>query len=216
MTEPQPSVPVDLTAEEAREAAERELADPIYHQDDPSLLGRGLKWLLTELGELLRRAEDASPGGYAGLVAIAVLAVLAVVAIRLQLGPIARTATSDSALFDQAPRSAAEHRATADAHAADGAWADAVRERLRAIVRGLEERDLLEARPGRTADEAAAEAGRVLLACATGLREAAELFDEVWYGGRAATAWMDERLRAVDAEVARNRPSPPERVGATR
>ena len=216
MTGPRPSVPVDLSAEEARDAAERELGDPIYHQDDPSLLERGLNWLLTELGELLRRAEDASPGGYAGLVVIAVLAVLAGVAIRLQVGPIARTATSESALFDQTPRSAADHRGAADAHAAAGAWAEAVRERLRAIVRGLEERDLLEARPGRTADEAAAEAAQVLPGCASGLREAAELFDEVWYGGRPAAAWMDERLRAVDAEVARNRPSRPARAGPTR
>lgn len=216
MTGPRPSVPVDLTAEEAREAAERELADPIYHRDDPSLLERGLNWLLTELGELLRRAEDVSPGGYAGLVVIAVLAMLAGVAIRLRVGPIARTATGESALFDQAPRSAAEHRSAAEAHAAAGAWAEAVRERLRTIVRGLEERDLLEARPGRTADEAAAEAGRLLPGCATALRAAAELFDEVWYGGRPATGWMDERLRAVDAEVARNRPSRPERAGAIR
>ena len=75
--------------------------------------------------------------------------------------------------------------AAADAHAARGEWADAVRERLRAVVRSLEERAVLDERPGRTADEAAAEAGTALPTCADDLRRSARLFDDIW-GARNA------------------------------
>ena len=60
--------------------------------------------------------------------------------------------------------------------------------------------DAARPRPGRTADEAAAEAGRALPDRDAELRAAARLFDDVWYGGRAATA-MDAQLRAVDEAV---------------
>jgi hypothetical protein len=109
-------------------------------------------------------------------------------------------------LFVGRARSSDEHRAAADAAAARGAWADAVRERLRAIVRGVEERGVLDARPGRTADEAAAEAGAVLRSCADDLRRAARLFDDVWYGGRTATQASDEEMRRIDAAVRSARP----------
>lgn len=69
-----------------------------------------------------------------------------------------RTATSANTLFDDGIRSAADHRTAAEAHAAAGRWTEAVQERMRAVVRSLEERTLLDPRPGRTADEAAAEA----------------------------------------------------------
>jgi hypothetical protein len=81
-----------------------------------------------------------------------------------------------------------------------------VRERLRAVVRSLEERAVLDERPGRTADEAAAEAGRALPDCVAGLRAAAVLFDEVWYGGRPAGPASYAALRDLDAQVQAARP----------
>lgn len=199
-------VPVDLTREEAQRAAERELADPLYHGDDPSLLDRGVQWVLDQLFGLLTRAEHLSPGGYQGLFVLGVLAVLTVIGIRLATGRISRTVDADATLFTAAPLSAAQYRQAADDYAADGAWAHAVRERLRAILRDLEQRDLLDPRPGRTADEAAAEAGQALPDCASGLREAAQIFDDVWYGGRPATQAMDARLRAIDEATRQARP----------
>jgi hypothetical protein len=120
----------------------------------------------------------------------------------------------ERSLFVGQVRAAADHRAAADAAAARGAWADAVRERLRAIVRGLEERGLLDARPGRTADEAAMEAGLALPSCAEDLRRAARLFDDVWYGGRTATDEHDRQLREVDAAVRAARPVPLSAAGS--
>jgi hypothetical protein len=139
--------------------------------------------------------------------------VIAVVAVRLKVGPLARSGQADHELFAGRPQSAAEHIAAADAHAAAGAWAEAVRERLRAVVRSLEERGLLDPRPGRTADEVAWEAGAVLPHCASDLRAAVRVFDDVWYGGRQATQEHDLQLRALTAKVASARPVTTSTVG---
>lgn len=69
---------------------------------------------------------------------------------------------------------------------AAGRWNQAVQERMRALVRSLEERTLLDPRPGRTADEAAAAAGHALPTYDARLRAAARVFDDVTYGGRSA------------------------------
>ena len=99
------------------------------------------------------------------------------------------------------PVSAAEHRRRAAEFTAAGRLAEAIRERLRAIVRELEERAVLEPRLGRTADEVAAEAGAVLPDVAADLQRAARIFDEVWYGRVPATEAMDADVEAVDRRV---------------
>jgi len=192
----------------AREAAARELADPAYAADDPWWPERAMQWVLERLAELLDVVADAAPGGYSGLVVLVVLVVLAAVALRLRLGRFGRSGASRPPLLGPGEGSADDHRRAADAHAARGEWAAAVRERLRGIVRGLEERDLLEPSAGRTADEAAVQAGRALPERAEELRAAARLFDEVCYGGRPAGPDADSRLRELDEAVRRTRPAP--------
>ena len=200
------TIPIDIGRDEAREAAERELARPEYAAEQSSLLARAAIWLLTKLGDLLAQAAELTPSGYGGLVALVVVLALGAVAVRLVAGRVGRAAGRTGELFDTTPESAAEHRRAADAHAEQGRWALAIRERLRAVVRELAERELLDERPGRTAAEVAAEAGRVLPDCAAQLRAAAQLFDDVWYGGEPATAEMDALLRALDDAVRRARP----------
>lgn len=201
-------VPVDLSRDEAREAARRELADPAYSQDDPGLLERLLIWVEQELRELLAQAAAATPGGWQGLLVLAILIVVIAAVVRYRLGPLARRAArSRDDLFGTAELTADDHRRAADRAAARQDWADAVRERLRAIIRDLEERDLLDPRPGRTADEAARDAGGVLPELRQDLLRAASVFDEVWYGGRPATPAMHEILRDLDSRVARSRPA---------
>ena len=106
---------------------------------------------------------------------------------RCRVGPLRTAATADRWCSSGAARSAAEHRADAERAAAAGDWEEAVRQRFRALVRALEERDVLDERPGRTADEAAAEAARSMPASAAELAWAARQFDDVAYGGRHAT-----------------------------
>jgi len=202
-------VPVELGRDEARQAAREELGKQIYRDARPSLTQRVLSWVWDHVSELFDRAAGASPGGWAGLLAVAAVVVLAVVAVRLQLGPLQRAGSREPPLFAGRARTAAEHRSAADAHAAAGEWAEAVRDRLRAIITGLEERSLLDPRPGRTADEAAAAAGVAVPSSAAGLRDAARVFDEIWYGGRPATADHDRALRALDDAVRAARPLAP-------
>lgn len=199
--------PVTLPRDPAREAAEDELSKRMYHENDPSWYERAMDAFWDWLDKLFGAASAATPGGALGLVVI-VLTVLALIgALWWRFGTPRRTPTSSAALFDNRPRSAAEHRATAEAQAAQGHWNQAVQERIRAMVRSLEERALLDVRPGRTADEAASEAGQALPAHADRLRAAARDFDDVTYGGRSADEGTYRRLAALDDEVERAKPT---------
>jgi hypothetical protein len=199
--------PVTVPRDPAREAARRELSRRMYHENDPSLLQRALNAFWDWLGKLLGTAASATPGGAVGLVVVILCVVAVAAALWWRLGAPRRQPVSTGVLFDDRPRSAAEHRAAAEAHAVQGHWNQAVQERMRAIVRSLEERALLDVRAGRTADEAAAEAGRTLPAHADRLRAAAREFDDVTYGGRRASEQAYHRLAELDRDVERARPS---------
>ena len=195
----------DTGREAARQLARDELRDPGYDEARPSLVVRALARVVQEIRDLFDRASAHTPGGRIGvvlvLVALAGLAVLLVVQLR-----VGREGARGGALFAEgAVRTAADHRAAAEAHAAAGEWDEAVRERLRAVVRDLETRGVLDARPGRTADEVAGEAGRLVPALGDPLRLAATTFDEVWYGGRQADASSYDVLVEVDDLVVRTR-----------
>ncbi|MBZ6177188.1 DUF4129 domain-containing protein [Streptomyces olivaceus] len=198
--------PVTIPRDPAREAARRELSKQMYHENDPSWFQKALDAFWDWIGELFGRASAAAPGGTLGLVVI-VLAVVAVLgALWWRLGTPRRGPATAPALFDERPRSAAEHRAAAQAHAAQGHWNQAVRERMRAVVRALEERALLDVRPGRTAGEAATEAGRALPAHLGRLRIAARDFDDVTYGGRPGTEQSYQSLTELDRDLERSKP----------
>jgi Domain of unknown function (DUF4129) len=79
----------------------------------------------------------------------------------------------------------------ADRLAAQGRYAEAIRERLRAMVRLLVERGVIEDRPGWTVTELSAAAGL------TPLHEASTVFSDVWYAQRPATAELDARMREL-------------------
>ncbi|MFE5261352.1 DUF4129 domain-containing protein [Streptomyces coelicoflavus] len=198
--------PVTIPRDPAREAARRELSKRMYHENDPSWFQRALNTFWDWIGELFGKASTATPGGTLGLVVViaAVLAVLG--ALWWRLGTPRRSPVSAPALFDDRPRSAADHRAAAEAHAAQGHWSQAVQERMRAVVRALEERALLDTRPGRTADEAATEAGRALPVHRDRLRAAALDFDDVAYGGRPGSEQSYRRLTELDHALERSKP----------
>ncbi|MFC5671606.1 DUF4129 domain-containing protein [Streptomyces incanus] len=198
--------PITLPRDPAREAARRELSKQMYHENDPSWFQRALDAFWGWVGKLFDAASTATPGGALGLLVI-VVAVLAVLgALWWRLGTPRRRPSSAPVLFDDRPRSAAEHRAAAEAHAAQGHWNQAVQERMRAIVRSLEERALLDIHPGRTADEAAAEAGRTLPAHTGRLHTAARSFDDVTYGGRTATEESYRQITELDRDLERSKP----------
>ncbi|UUU41749.1 DUF4129 domain-containing protein [Streptomyces sp. NBC_00162] len=198
--------PVTTPREPAQEAAERELSKPMYHENDPGLLDRALRKFFEWIDDLFGAASGATPGGTLGLVVIVLLAILAAGALWWRLGAPSRIPAGAGVLFDDGIRSAADHRTAAEAHAAAGRWTEAVQERMRAVVRSLEERTVLDPRPGRTADEAAAEAAVSLPDHAGDLRAAARTFDDVTYGGRTADADTYARLRTLDLTLDRAKP----------
>ncbi|MFF7625935.1 DUF4129 domain-containing protein [Streptomyces cyaneofuscatus] len=207
-------IPVDPPRVPAREAAESELSKPMYHENDPNMLQRGLNHFWDWVAGVFDAAAGAAPGGPAGLAVLALILIGLAAALWWRLGIPQRSSRAPDALFESdGPRSAAQHRAAADAHAAALRWTEAVQERMRAIVRSLEERALLDPRPGRTADEAATEAGRALPAHAARLRSAARDFDDVTYGGRTAGQPTYLALRALDTELDEAKPVLP---GASR
>ncbi len=199
-------VPVELGRDAAHRLAVEELAKPEYHVDDPSLFQRAVTWIIEKVADLIDRASQVVPGGPWGLAVIALVIMLVIAAVLWRGGPVRRSGAGDAALFVGRPRSAAEHRAAAERAAGAARWEEAVLERYRAIVRSLEERTVLEPRPGRTADEAAAAAGVALPLLAQNLKAAAETFDAVVYGGRAATSTDDRFLRELDHAAAATTP----------
>ncbi|MFI2200534.1 DUF4129 domain-containing protein [Streptomyces sp. NPDC020192] len=199
--------PVTIPRDPAREAARRELSKRMYHQDDPGLFQRALNAFWEWLDRLFNSAASATPGGTLGLVVVTLFVVAVLAALWWRLGTPRRQPASAAVLFDDRPRSAAEHRAASEAHAAQGHWNQAVQERMRAIVRALEERALLDLRPGRTADEAAAEAGGTLPAHRDRLASSAREFDDVTYGGRSASEQSYRRIAELDRDLERTRPA---------
>jgi hypothetical protein len=186
----------------AREAAERELSKGMYHTGEPGLFERLVDRVVGWLDERISAAAGLTPGGMWGLLAVLVVLVAAAALILWRTGPLRRAgARAGVDLNLSALLSADEHRRRADAYAVDRRYAEAVRERMRAIVGELEDRGVLEPRPGRTADEVARDAGAIVPTVAADLRSAARLFDEIWYGGRPATAGSDAAMREADQRV---------------
>ena len=89
----------------------------------------------------------------------------------------------------------------ADRLAAEGRYAEAIRQRLRETLRALVVARLVPPQPGWTAAELAAMAGTQRPAVAWPLRDATELFSEIWYGERPAAHAHDEHMRALTDQV---------------
>lgn len=185
-----------LSRDGAQADAREELSRRPYQEARPPLLVRALEALFRELGELLDSVPGL-PGGRGGVALLVLLLAAVVVAVLVRLGPL-KAGRAQGQLLEPGRRlTAAGHREAAEQAAAEGQWAQAVRERLRAVVRELEARGVLDARPGRTAGEVARDGGGAVPALAGDLARAAAVFDEVWYGGRTA----DEASYAVLVEV---------------
>lgn len=199
-------LPVVPDRDTAREWLAGELSKPEYAERE-SLLVRLINWLIERLTSIDWPSAPLS-GPQVGLVVVLVVVVALLVAW-LVAGPVrlGRAARRSAEVLDtEDTRTAAQLRASADAAASAGDWRTAVVERFRAVVRGLEERVVIDPRPGRTAQEAAADAGARLPAQAAALRSGADLFDGVEYGDRVAGGDDDAALRALDAAVVAARP----------
>jgi len=194
--------PLDLGADQARELAQRELLDPIYARGSPPWWQKAAEWVIGTIGDVFTRiVGGVAHGGW--VIVLLALVVFAVVVAFRQTGAVRRAHRIDTPLFVGRVRTAAEYRAASAQAAAIGDYHGAVLNRFRAVVRTLEQRGVIDERPGRTADEVAAETGLVRRELATGLRDGASTFDEVAYGGRTGGPESYDALVRLDEAVLR-------------
>ncbi|HNA51365.1 MAG TPA: DUF4129 domain-containing protein [Mycobacterium sp.] len=192
---------IDIDREAAREAAERELAKPIYPK--ASLTDRIGEWIDEFLNRLVAKGSTV-PGGWLTISVLVILVLVAlIVGVRIARNTMRTSRSGDYGLFGAHELTAAEHRAAAERAAAQADWAAAIRHRLRAVARQLEEAGILNPVPGRTATELARDAGGLLPGFAGDFAGAATTFNDVTYGERPGTepgyrmiADLDDRLRS--------------------
>ncbi|HKU34261.1 MAG TPA: DUF4129 domain-containing protein [Paenarthrobacter sp.] len=200
--------PVVPDRDEARRWAAEELSKNKYAEARPSWLDQMWRDFLDWLNSL---GGDATSGGNGVAVPLiitlaVVLIVVAVVLVRPRLNA-HRKAPPAGVFGDEPVVGAAAYRQRAAMAAGDGNWQAAVVEQFRALVRSAEERDVLESRAGRTADEAAAQLGQAFGPAHQRLAEAAGVFDAVLYGDQSAQGPDFEAIRQLDAELLAMSPS---------
>jgi hypothetical protein len=203
-------LPADpITGDAAQRAARQELREGAYHRDDPGPFTRLLHWFGRRIEWLL----SGSPAGSATLVLLVLLVAVVIFAVVRAGTPRRTPAYVEAGALDRPqPLTAGEHRDRAEQLTASGRWADALREWLRTCVATLEERGLLDPRPGRTAADIARAGGAAIPSAAPALREAAAAFDEVWFGGRPATPADVVLARDAAERVRTTRTAPPRPV----
>lgn len=195
--------PIDIDRDAARDAAQQELSKAIYPR--PSLTEQILTWLERLLYRITAGAASL-PGGWFTVAVLAVLLVVAVlVAVRIARRAMRTNEIHAGDLFGDHTLSAAEHRATAERHAAAAEWAQAIRHRLRAVARQLEENGTLDPAPGRTATELARAAARVLPAVADQFAIAADIFNDVTYGDQPGDDSGYRVVAALDDALGKHR-----------
>ncbi|WP_422753240.1 DUF4129 domain-containing protein [Micromonospora sp. WMMD708] len=127
-------------------------------------------------------------------------------------GPAAVALPRPRGAHDDLPADAA--RSLADRLAAEGRYAEAVRERLRAMVRRLVAVGAVAPRPGMTVTELTDAAARARPPVDPPLRAAGAIFAELWYAQRPAAADHDRRMRELADDLDRALSAPPPDGGA--
>lgn len=196
-----PMVIVDRDA--AHDAAQRELSKPIYPKE--SIEQRFSDWLDDFIYRLVMKGSSI-PGGWLTIaLLVTLLAVAVVIAVHVARRTLRTSRGTEYRLFGATEFSAAEHRATAERYAAEGNWAAAIRHRLRAVARQLEETGVLNPVPGRTANELARDAGQSVPELRSELTTAATSFNDVTYGEQPGTESAYRSIADVDLRLGSRR-----------
>lgn len=202
-----PSIDIDRDA--AHRAAQGELNKPIYSTG--SAREHFVEWLNDLIYRLLQKTSSIPGGWLTATVLFILMAIALVIAINIARRTMRTRRGGDYLLFEAAQLTAAQHRATAENYAAEGDWAAAIRHRLRAVARQLEETGVLTAAPGRTASELARDAGAVLPHLADELSKAATAFNDVTYGEQPGTQTAYQMIAGLDDHLrSRWQGTPPE------
>jgi hypothetical protein len=194
-------IPVTPDADTAHQWAADELAKAAYQEHGPSLMERIQEWL----AHMLSSIAGAGPafGSVTSVLAIVVVALVIVAVVYAVVGPMrrGRKAARARAVFEDDARTSAQMRESSERAAASGDWNLATLERYRAVIRSLEERDLIEERAGMTAHEAAGETARRFPDVRYLVEHASEIFDGVRYGHTEATAREYDTTTSLDRSL---------------
>jgi hypothetical protein len=204
-----PSIDIDRDA--AHQAAEIELNKPIYSKG--SAIHQLVEWVNELFYRLLEKTASIPGGWFTTTVLLILLAIAVVVAIHVARRTMRTNRGGDYLLFEAALLTAAQHRATAESYAAQGNWSAAIRHRLRAVARHLEETGVLEPAPGRTANELARDSGTALPHLEGELSQAATAFNDVTYGEQPGTEAAYRMIVALDDRLRSRSPAIPPAAG---
>lgn len=194
--------PVTPDRDEARRWAAEELSNPRYPDARPGWLDQLWRDFLDWLASL--DGDGLGPGPDLAVPLIVVLALVLIIAAIVFVRPRlnARRKREPGDLYgDDDTVDAEAYRRRAISAADGGNWPAAVVDQFRALVRSAEERDIIDARAGRTADEAAGQLGQVFGTTHARLLAAAGIFDAVRYGEQTATQADYESVRRLDADL---------------
>ena len=195
-------IPVTPDADTARRWAADELAKAAYQDHGPSLVQRIQEWIAHLLSAIFGHGPGF--GSVASILAIVVVVLIVVAVVYAVVGPMRRGRKNarERAVFEDDARTSAEMRDSSERAAASGDWSLAALERYRAVIRSLEERDLIEERAGMTAHEAAGEIARRFPDVRYLVEHASEIFDGVRYGHAEATAREYDVMTSLDRSLA--------------
>ncbi|MDC5698940.1 DUF4129 domain-containing protein [Intrasporangium calvum] len=199
------SVPVDPSAEEAREWLLRELSQPEY-ADDRSLLQRVLDWISELIGELMMRGSGELPT-WVLPVLLALLAALVGVVLYARLGrEVGPGEGRAGGVLDEPHLDADAYRARARTAFEAGAVDDAAADWFRAIAASAAERAIIDDSPGRTAHEVSVALAGLLPDEAAALAGAADHFDAIRYGDVHVDAAVARSIADLDERLRTSRP----------
>ncbi len=210
--------PVDVSSDQARQLAIQELSKSQYHRNSLFSPPSAQPSTAVPSPPPAQPKQPPTPS-HALTVVLVILAIfILVVVVLLIVRRLGKPRTEKKSKEKTAKRGdpsgaveevltgAAAHRRDAERAAATGNWAEAIRERFRAVIATLDERGLLPERADRTADEAAHDAGAILPAHAGVLAAAARAFDEVEYGEYVGTPEAYTVISEVDELVRTEQP----------
>lgn len=207
-------VPVDPDAPEAREWLLEELGKDAYAGS--SFLDDVVRWLQRIFDQIGGNGGGEGSGAVGFLVVVLVIAAIITVAFLVfGLPRLRRRSRVTGELFgEEDDRDAAGIRSAAERAAAAGDYTTAVVEAFRALARRLAERGIVETFPGTTARDFAVRAGVPFPLAADRLRDAARIFDDVRYLGRAGTEDQWRHVAGLERDLRTARPISP--TGAAR
>lgn len=202
-----PLAPPLVDPDDARSRIREELAESQYDDSEGFVA-----WLLRVIEEWLISVADGIDGSSAAqagiAVALALALVAAAVAVLRRTGLVRRGATLsvEAALDAQPVLSAGELREAARTAITAGRLDDATVLALRALVRDLEMRTLLDVTAGMTAHEASAAASRSFPELSGRLQLGADAFDTAAYSHRSTTSKQAEDLLRLTEYIAESTP----------